>query len=705
VRSNFPPPRTLENRPTNLPVQPTLLIGRDREVKDTLLLLVRGDVRLLTLTGPGGTGKTRLALQLAAEVVDDFPDGVFFVALAPLTDPELVLPTIAQTLAVHEQPGQTASETLADFLGQKKLLLVLDNFEQVIEAAAGVAALIAHAPRVKAVVTSRAPIHVAAEHEYAVPPLALPDPGHLPGLQVLTQYEAVALFIERAQAIKPDFEVVSGNAAAVAEICVQLDGLPLAIELAAARVRMLPPQAILQRLDQRLKLLVGGARDAPARQQTLYGAIDWSYRLLPEAEQCLFADLSVFVGGCTLEAAEKVCERDGTDVFEGLSSLIEKSLLRQAEGEDGEPRFLMLETIREYASQRLEERGEADELRRRHVEYVLTLVQSEADLMGARGPRLLRQLDAERDNLRAALEYLLASRVTEETLELVEAVWPFWLFRGYLEEGRSWAEKAVKRSSDTPSKLRSWVVSTLGEFLRFQGKFEEAIEAKNEALAVARELGEVRIVAATLHDLGEIYMQMGDREQARRLHEEALVLRRQDGRRIGIAHALVGLGDLALIEGDFERARSIFEEVLETGRESGESDFEANGLLSLAEVARRENEHVRANELLREGLAVAVELGSVLRIVQALETLAALACVEGHTERAARLIGASEQLRRETGYAQFDDAATYAQTVKAARTQLGSEAFDRERSAGAMLTREEAIACAIEGLSEHPVKG
>jgi non-specific serine/threonine protein kinase len=314
-------------------------------------------------------------------------------------------------------------------------------------------------------------------------------------------------------------------------------------------------------------------------------------------------------------------------------------------------------------------------------------------------------LDAERDNLRAAFEYLLASGVTEETLELVEAVWPFWLFRGYFEEGRRWAEKAVKQSSDSPSKLRTWVVSTLGEFLRFQGKFEEAIEAKNEALAVARELGEVRMVAATLHDLGEIYMQMGDREQARRLHEEALVLRRQDGRRVGIAHALVGLGDLALVEGDFERARSIYEEILETGRESGEIDFEANGLLSLAEVARRENEHARANELVREGLEVAVELGSVPRIVQALETLAALACAKGPPERAARLIGACEQLRLTTGFAQFDDAATYARTVEAARTQLGSEAFDREHSAGAMLSREEVIAYAVEGLSAQAAKG
>jgi predicted ATPase len=618
------------------------------------------------------------------------------VTLAPLTDPDLVVATIAQTLAVHEQPGRAIAETLGDFLAEKKLLLVLDNFEHVIEAGAEVAALLGRAPRVKALVTSRAPIHVAAEHEYAVPPLALPDPDHLPQPHVLTQYEAVALFIDRAQAVKPDFEIASANAAAVAEICVRLDGLPLAIELAAARVRMLPPQAILQRLDQRLKLLVGGARDAPARQQTLHGAIDWSYRLLPEPEQRLFADLSVFVGGCTLEAAEKVCGRDGADVFEGLSSLIENSLLRQIEGEDAEPRFLMLETIREYASQHLKERGELDELRSRHAEYVRTLVPSENDLKGEGAPRLLRQMDAERDNLRAALEYLLATGETDAALTLVDAVWVFWMFRGYLEEGRRWTERAVRQSGDTPSKPRAWVVTLLGEFLRFQGKFEEAIEAKNEALAVARDLGEARMVAATLHDLGEIYMQMGDREQARSLHEEALVIRRRDGGRVGIAHALTGLGDLALLEGDLERARAIFEEILEAGRESGESDFQANGLLALAEVARRENDHARARGLVRGGLAIAVELGSVLRIVGALEILAALASAGGQPARAARLIGASDRLRQETGFAMFDDAETYAWTIETTRTQLSPEAFDRERSAGATFSREELIAYADE---------
>jgi len=364
--SEFPPLRTLEAYRNNLPLQPTPLVGREKEVSEVCDLMRGEATRLLTLTGPGGIGKTRLALQAAADLLDDFPDGTFFVPLATLSEVELLLPAVAETLGVRETAEQPLDESLKDYLSERRMFLVLDNFEQVLEAAPAVTELLAGAPGLKVLATSRAPLGLYGEHVFPVPPLTLPDLERPPPLERLTQYEAVGLFVERAKAVKPDFKITNESAPAVAEICVRLDGLPLAIELAAARIKMLPPRAMLQRLTSRLKLLTGGARDLPERQRTLRATIEWSHTLLDEGEQLLFGRLAVFSGGRTLEAIEAICDAEGdlpVEAFDGVSSLLDKSLLRQEEGPDGEPRFVMLETVHEFAREKLGQRAEEQEIK------------------------------------------------------------------------------------------------------------------------------------------------------------------------------------------------------------------------------------------------------------------------------------------------------------------------------------------------------
>jgi predicted ATPase len=417
--------------------------------------------RLLTLTGPGGTGKTRLSLQVAADALDDFDDGVFFVPLAPVADPSILVSTIAQVLGLREAAGRPMLESLQEYLTNKRLLLVLDNFEHLVTAAAGVGDLLAAVPSLKVLVTSRAVLRLYGEHEYQVPPLRLPDPEHLPTLERLTQYEAVRLFIERAQAVQADFAVTNENAPAVAAVCHRLDGLPLAIELAAARIRLLPPRAMLARLEHRLALLTGGARNLPARQQTLRGAMAWSYELLAPDAQSLFCQLAVFVGGCTLEAAEAVCEPpDGSalDLLDGLDTLVTNSLVRhEAAADDATPRFTMLETVREYARERLAERREAAVLPRRHAAYYLTLAEQAAgQVFGAGQDVWLGRLEAEHGNLRAALEWTLATPDEGETaVRLGAALWPFWYVRGYLSEGRERLNAALATGSRGAARLRT----------------------------------------------------------------------------------------------------------------------------------------------------------------------------------------------------------------------------------------------------------
>jgi predicted ATPase/class 3 adenylate cyclase len=464
--SEFPPLRTLDAYRNNLPLQPTPLIGREKEVSEVCDLLRGDETRLLTLTGPGGIGKTRLALQVAADLLEDFPEGTFFAPLATLSEADLLLAALAETLGVKETAEQPLDEILKDYLKERRLLLVLDNFEQVLGAAPAVTGLLAGAPGLKVLATSRAPLGLYGEHVFPVPPLSLPDLKRPPPLERLTQYEAVGLFVERARAIKPDFKVTNESAPAVAEICVRLDGLPLAIELAAARITMLPPRAMLQRLGTRLKLLTGGARDLPERQRTLRATIEWSFALLDEGEQLLFGRLAVFSGGRTLEAIEAICDPEGdlpVEAFEGISSLLDKSLLRQEEGPNGEPRFVMLETVHEFAREKLEDSAEAQEIKRAHAEYFLILAEEAyPELRGPDQLEWLERLEVEHDNMRAALTWASERKVVEVALRLGGALRWFWMARGYHSEGRRWLEEALAIDGRGSPESRSMALAGAG---------------------------------------------------------------------------------------------------------------------------------------------------------------------------------------------------------------------------------------------------
>src|SRR5215211_4624856 len=528
--SEFPPLRTLDAYRNNLPLQPTPLVGREKEVAEVRDLLRQGETRLLTLTGPGGIGKTRLALQAAADLLDDFPDGTFFVPLATLTDAELLLPAVAETLGVRETGDQPLGETLKDYLRERHLLLLLDNFEQVLGAAPAVTELLGAAPGLKVLVTSRTPLRLYGEKEYAVPPLSVPDVKHLPDLKTLSQYEVVRLFIERAKSAKVDFEVTDESAPAVAEICVRLDGLPLAIELAAARIKMLPPRAMLHRLGSRLKLLTGGARDLPERQRTLRATIEWSHALLDQGEQVLFARLAVFSGGRTLEAIEAICDAEGdlpVDAFEDDSSLLDKSLLRQEEGPGGEPRLVMLETAHEFAREKLGQSAEAEEIERVHAEYFLALAEeADPELRGPDQLQWLEKLEAEHDNMRAALTWALEHEEVEEALRLGGALWWFWWMRSHNSEGRRWLEQVLVMDGRGSLEVRAMALAGVGYLGLEQGDLDRAKEACEEGLGLlAHEGSEAKLIL--LAGLGWVVWEREEYDQAKQLFEECLAPSRE----------------------------------------------------------------------------------------------------------------------------------------------------------------------------------
>jgi predicted ATPase/class 3 adenylate cyclase len=719
----FPPLETLDARPNNLPTQLTSFVGRDQELATACGLLAAN--RLVTLTGPGGTGKTRLSLQVAAQAVDDFPDGVFFVPLETVRDPALVASRINGEIGVVESGGRSGRDTLVEWLADKRVLLVLDNFEQVVGAGPLVADILRAASGLKVLITSRAALRVSGEQEFPVPGLPVPpDPGALGGYErsllagagaidpaTLSTYEAVRLFIARAVAVRPEFKVSNENAPAVAAICARLQGMPLAIELAAARVKLLSPDAIMARLEHQLNLLAAGARDLPARQQTLRGAIAWSYDILDEPQRRLLDRLSVFAGAFTLEAAEAIggpSDEIGLDVFDGLLGLADQSLVRSVGGDP--PRFRMLDTIREFASEMLDARDDGSAVRDRHVRWYLDLAEAAAPkLPGAEQRSLLELLEREHDNLRAALDRSAAAGDADSTIRLAFALWRFWQKRGHLNEARRRLEDyAAQPWSHAQPVLRARLLEALGGVYWWQADITAMAAAYREAVEIWRSIGDKREIANALYNVSFAFAvspnprsdpRDADPEgEGRRAQEEALALFREVGDARGQANVLWGIGnrDYFATAGDHGEAR--FREALDLFRTVGDVTMEAWSLHMLGSAILRQGRPEESREYLRHALRHFHEASDAAGIALLLDDLSSLAVVDGDLERAARLRGAARRLTTTTGVelASFINEQYEFQARPQVVRQMSPEELERFGAEGAALPLDEAVAYALD---------
>ena len=684
-----------------LPAQVTSFIGRSKEISEIRRLL--DSARLLTLTGPGGVGKTRLAIQVAAELADEdaFEDGIFFVDLASIRQPTQVGDAIVEALGIRVAGGQPISKILETHLENKKLCLLMDNFEHVLEAASLAGDLLSIAPDLRFLVTSREALSLYGEQEYPVPPLSLPDLSDPASLSSLTDHAAVALFIQRAQAVVPNFTLTDEDAASVAEICVRLDGLPLAIELAAARVKLFSPRALLDQIESRFTVLGAGPSDVPERQRTLRGAIDWSYELLDDSEKKLFARMSVFQGGRTIEAVEEVCCHDlSIDVLDGLASLLNKSLLKQEAGPESEPRFIMLETIHEYARERLQESGEAQDIHRRHAEYFTSLAERAEPYMRGGGEQLrwMRRLEADHDNLRAMHQWSIDDGVVELELRLVGTLGYFWWRQGHFAEGQQWIERALPLIEEVPAAVRARVLAVAG---RVAFNLDDSATGKRvlgEALEIYQEIGTKRDIGWALIHLAMPFAGRPDEYQhAQALTEEGLALLRETDDQPGVAQALTNLGEQSRLHGDLPRAAEAFEESLNIAQDIGDKLREAIALVNIGIVALNAGDAKHAQALLIESLSLALEIRHLVMKVDGLGYQANVSEALGRLKRAARLFGAVEALHDTYGFiAQGGDLREWERSEARVREQLDEATFDALWAEGQAMSLEEAIAYALE---------
>jgi predicted ATPase len=743
LQNEFPSLKTLDTHLNNLPAQLTPFVGREREITAVLGLMRNPDIRLITLTGTGGTGKTRLSIQVAAELLDEYEHGVWFVGLSSISNPDLVLPTIASVLKVTESAGTPIEQSLHEHLQDLHILLVIDNFEQVVSAAPLIGKLLTAAPHVKVLVSSREVLHLRGEYEYPVPPLGLPEPKYKQTAAVMAQYEAIAMFIQHACMANPAFELDEKNASIVAEICTRLDGLPLAIELAAVRSRLLKPSAMLEKLKSRLNVLTGGARDLPHRQQTIRGAIDWSYDLLDEAEKVLFARLGVFVGGWTVESAEAVCSAGiNLDVFDGLESLLNKSLLRQVSGPNGETRLTMLETIREYAFEKLTQSGQLLTIQQAHANAIIALLEKANTVQeGPEEAIWFEKLDAELDNLRAAVEWCFAHDQPLIAFKIGD-LQIYWFQRENTCEPLIWLERGLKSDITLADAERARALRNAGALNFYNRNLQQARTYFESALGLFRVLGIQDGILRCLMNLGNVEYGEKNFEKARQFYEQSLADGQTDT--ISAAGALRSLGDLAEERGDFQAARDYYLRSREVGERLGDEvsvamcDFNLAGLAMMRRdlvearahyVSYSNSSWVRIHPFevdLLGGILGYIDilsgnhkdarnlLNKALKADQmkqqdsepeaypdVLEGMARLELAEGRAERTAQLLGACFKRREKYAITLSEfELCDYEAVIADARAALGDDAFEQAFAKGQAMSPGQAVEFALQGADQ-----